>query len=35
VVLASAAQSSRSMAVEALVTAIRSVVKELVTHGKW
>ena len=35
VVLATAAQSSRSMAVEALVTAIRSVVKELVTRGKW
>ncbi len=35
VVLATAAQRPRSMAVEALVTAIRSVVKELATHGKW
>ena len=35
VVLATAAQRSHSMAVEALVTAIRSVVKEFATHGKW
>ena len=35
VVLATSAQSSRSMAVEALVTAIHSVVKEFTTRGKW
>jgi LysR family nitrogen assimilation transcriptional regulator len=35
VVLATAAQRAPSMAVEALVTAIRSVVKELASHGKW
>ncbi len=35
VVLATIAQLPRSMAVEALVTAIRSVVGELATHGKW
>jgi LysR family nitrogen assimilation transcriptional regulator len=35
VVLATAAQRSHSMAVEALVTAIRSVVKEFASHGKW
>lgn len=35
VVLATVAQRPRSMAVEALVTAIRSVVGELATHGKW
>lgn len=35
VVLATVAQRSRSMAVEALVTVIRSVVKELVADGKW
>ncbi len=35
VVLATSAQSSRSMAVEALVTAIQSVVTEFATRGKW
>ena len=35
VVLATVAQRSRSMAVEALVTVIRSVVRELAAHGKW
>ena len=35
VVLATAAQRARSMAVEALVTAIRSVVEEFATRGKW
>jgi LysR family nitrogen assimilation transcriptional regulator len=35
VVLASVAQRSRSMAVEALVTVIRSVVGELAAQGKW
>jgi LysR family nitrogen assimilation transcriptional regulator len=35
VVLATVAQRSRSMAVEALVTVIRSVVRELAARGKW
>ncbi len=35
VVLASVAQRARSMAVEALVTVIRSVVRELAAQGKW
>ena len=35
VVLASLVQRSRSMAVEALVTVIRSVVRELAAQGKW
>lgn len=35
VVLATAAQRSRSMAVEALVTVIRSVVRDLANLGKW
>ncbi len=35
VVLASVAQRSRSMAVEALVTVIRSVVRDLAAHDKW
>jgi len=35
VVLATVAQRAPSMAVEALVTTIRSVVKELASHGKW
>ncbi len=35
VVLATAAWSSRSMAVEALVTAIQSVVTEFATRGRW